>query len=54
MTSTVTRQSELEALLYSFHLPSFTSNYQQFARNAEKEKIDHVLDFGQTVIKNFR
>jgi DNA replication protein DnaC len=38
----LTRQSELEALLYSFHLPSFTKNYQQFARQAEKERIDHV------------
>jgi DNA replication protein DnaC len=36
------RQSELESLLYSFHLPSFTKNYQNFARQAEKERIDHV------------
>lgn len=39
---TLSRQSELEALLYSFHLPSFTKNYQQFARQAEKERLDHV------------
>lgn len=40
--NTVTRQEELEALLYGFHLPSFTKHYQQFARQAEKERIDHV------------
>jgi DNA replication protein DnaC len=37
-----TRQSELEALLYAFHLPSFSKNYQQYARQAEKERVDHV------------
>lgn len=37
-----TRQDELESLLYAFHLPSFTRNYQQYARQAEKERIDHV------------
>lgn len=36
------RQSELESLLHSFHLPSFSKNYQHYARQAEKEKIDHV------------
>jgi DNA replication protein DnaC len=41
MTST-TRQSELEALLNGFHLPSFGRNYQQYARQAEKERVDHV------------
>jgi len=41
MTSN-TRQSELEALLNAFHLPSFGRNYQQYARQAEKERIDHV------------
>lgn len=41
MTAT-TRQSELEALLHSFRLPSFSKHYQQFARQAEKEKVDHV------------
>lgn len=38
----MTRQSELEAMLSSFRLPSFSKNYQQYARQAEKEKIDHV------------
>ena len=38
----ISRQSELEAHLTSFRLPSFSKNYQQFARQAEKEKIDHV------------
>ena len=38
----VTRQSELEFLLSAFHLPAFSKNYQQVARQAEKEKIDHV------------
>lgn len=42
MTNGVTRQAELEALLKSFYLTFFNSNYQQFARQAEKEKIDHV------------
>jgi DNA replication protein DnaC len=42
MSTTITRQSELESLLYAFHLPSFTKNYQQYARQAEKEKLDHV------------
>lgn len=37
-----TRQSELECLLSAFHLPAFCKNYQQIARQAEKEKIDHV------------
>ena len=41
-STTTTRQSELEALLHSFHLPSFNRNYQQYARQAEKEKVDHV------------
>lgn len=40
--SGTTRQSELESLLTSFRLPAFTKSYQQFARQAEKEKIDHV------------
>jgi DNA replication protein DnaC len=39
---TLTRQEELEALLVSFHLPSFYKHYQGFARQAEKEKVDHV------------
>lgn len=38
----LTRQTELEAFLHSFHLPSFARNYQQFARQAEKERVDHV------------
>jgi DNA replication protein DnaC len=37
-----TRQDHLEALLREFHLPAFTKNYQQFARQSEKERIDHV------------
>jgi len=41
-TSTMTRQSELESLLNAFHLPSFSKNYQQYARQAEKERLDHV------------
>lgn len=40
--SGTTRQSELESLLTSFRLPAFTKSYQQFARQAEKKKIDHV------------
>lgn len=38
----LTRQAELEALLGAFHLSSFNKHYQHFARQAEKEKIDHV------------
>jgi len=37
-----TKQQELETLLRSFHLPSFAKHYQNFARQAEKERIDHV------------
>lgn len=37
-----TKQSELEAMLNSFRLPSFNKNYHQYARQAEKEKLDHV------------
>lgn len=40
--NTITRQQELEAMLSAFHLPSFTMHYQAFARQAEKEKLDHV------------
>jgi DNA replication protein DnaC len=40
--NSLTRQSELELLLFSFRLPSFTRNYQQIARQAEKERVDHV------------
>jgi len=43
MTATLaTRQRELESLLQSFHLPSFVKHYDSLARQAEKEKIDHV------------
>lgn len=38
----LTRQTELEMLLQSFHLPSFLKNYQQYARQAEKERVDQV------------
>lgn len=38
----LTRQQELEALLCAFHLPSFHEHYAGFARQAEKERIDHV------------
>lgn len=42
MSTKPNRMQELEEMLFSFHLPSFKKNYQSFARNAEKEKIDHV------------
>ncbi|MBS2004806.1 MAG: IS21-like element helper ATPase IstB [Cyanobacteria bacterium SZAS LIN-5] len=38
----LTKQSELEMLLHSFRLPSFAENYQKYAREAEKGKLDHV------------
>lgn len=38
----LTRQQELESLLCSFHLPTFQEHYAGFARQAEKERIDHV------------
>lgn len=38
----LTRQAELESLLSAFHLPAFSKNYREFARNAERERIDHV------------
>lgn len=37
-----TKQDELESLLHSFRLPAFKKFYQQYARQAEKERIDHV------------
>jgi DNA replication protein DnaC len=42
MSSKVNRQDELETMLHAFHLPSFKKNYQVFARQAEKEKMDKV------------
>jgi DNA replication protein DnaC len=42
MNTTITRQEELESLLRTFYLSSFAKHYQGFARQAEKEKIDHV------------
>jgi len=38
----LTRQQELESLLCAFHLPAFQAHYAGFARQAEKERIDHV------------
>lgn len=38
----LTKQNELEMFLHSFRVPSFAKNYQQYAREAEKQKIDHV------------
>lgn len=42
LANPLTRQEELESLLKTFHLPSFTQHYQNYARQSEKEKIDHV------------
>jgi len=42
MSEKLNRMQELESMLYSFHLPAFKRHYQTFARNAEKERIDHV------------
>jgi len=39
---TTTKQQELEAMLSSFHLPSFGKHYLSYARQAEKERLDHV------------
>lgn len=39
---TTTKQNELESMLHSFRLPSFTKHYLSYARQAEKEKLDHV------------
>src|SRR5262249_24151859 len=41
---TTTKQQELEAMLSSFHLPSFGKHYLSYARQAEKERLDHVGD----------
>jgi DNA replication protein DnaC len=38
----MTREAELLTMLRSFHLPSFAEHYQGFARQAEKERLDHV------------
>lgn len=37
-----TKQQELDSMLQAFHLPSFSRHYQEFARQSEKEKVDHV------------
>lgn len=42
MTEKVNRQEQLEGMLLNFHLPSFKKNYLDYARNAERGKIDHV------------
>jgi DNA replication protein DnaC len=42
MNKAITRQTELEALFREFRLPAFGKHYQPFARQAEKEKVDHV------------
>lgn len=42
MTEPISRQIELENMLYAFHLPSFKKQYQEFARKAERERLDHV------------
>jgi DNA replication protein DnaC len=39
---TTTKQQELETMLLSFHLPSFGKHYLTYARQAEKERLDHV------------
>lgn len=38
----MTREQELQALLHAFHLPTFAAHYESFARQAEKERLDHV------------
>ncbi|WP_332823212.1 IS21-like element helper ATPase IstB [Stutzerimonas kunmingensis] len=38
----MTREQELMAMLHAFHLPSFAMHYESFARQAEKERLDHV------------
>lgn len=40
--TTETRQQKLEAMLQSFRLSSFVKHYHDVARQAEKEKVDHV------------
>lgn len=37
-----TKQQELDAMLLSFRLPSFGKHYLSNARQAEKERLDHV------------
>jgi DNA replication protein DnaC len=39
---TTTKQQELNSMLHSFRLPSFSKHYLAYARQAEKEKLDHV------------
>lgn len=40
--TTTNRQTDLEAMLKAFHLPTFQKHYQGVARQAEKERLDHV------------
>ncbi len=42
MSTAINKQVEIESLLKSFNLISFINNYQQYARLAEKEKLDYV------------
>lgn len=39
---TTTKQQDLESMLHGFHLPSFEKHYLSYARQAEKERLDHV------------
>ena len=42
MNVPTSRQQELIAMLQGFHLPSFVKHHDGVARQAEKEKLDHV------------
>jgi DNA replication protein DnaC len=42
MTNKVNRQEQLEGMLLSFRLPSFTKHYLSYARKSELEKLDHI------------
>jgi DNA replication protein DnaC len=40
--NTITKQENLEGLLKSLYLGSFVRHYRDFAKKAEREKIDHI------------
>lgn len=42
MNEPTNRREQLEANLLAFRLPSFKKQYQSIARQAEKERLDHV------------
>lgn len=49
MPAATNKQAEIEILLKSINLNSFINNYQQYAKQAEKEKLDYISFLYQLV-----